>query len=145
MRLLTFFILTLTAFTCFGQDMTRTTPAANSKRVQIGINFSPDFCFRTLKNNDGSSSSDQVIDQRNEGETVKSGYTAGLNVCFSIKKFLGLETGIQYSNKGYQTQKQDLFFAQAEPGLPTQSKLIYDFHCIDISVKANFTFGKKKG
>ncbi|MFN8323469.1 MAG: outer membrane beta-barrel protein [Chitinophagales bacterium] len=72
------------------------------------------------------------------------GYTAGLNVCFNIKKIVGLETGIQYSNKGYQTKKQDLVFGQPGSNLPIQSKFVYDFHCIDIPVKVNFTIGKKK-
>ncbi len=144
MKNLTLFLLTLTAFSSYGQDKTKETPTADFKRVQIGINVSPDVCFRTLKNNDGSWSSDLVVDQRNKMETVKVGYTAGLNVCFNIKKFVGLETGIQYSNKGYQTKKQDLIFGQPDPSLPKQSKFVYDFHCIDIPVKANFTIGKKK-
>lgn len=144
MKYLILFLLTLTAFSSYGQDKTKETPTADFKRVQIGINVSPDVCFRTLKNNDGSWSSDLVVDQRNIMETVKVGYTAGLNVCFNIKKFVGLETGIQYSNKGYQTKKQDLIFGQPDPSLPKQSKFVYDFHCIDIPVKANFTIGKKK-
>ena len=128
----------------YAQDKAKETPAADFRRVQIGINVSPDVCFRTLKNNDGSASSNLVIDQRNKNETVKVGYTLGLNVCFNIKKFVGLEAGIQYSNKGYQTKKQDLAFGQPNPSLPNQSKFVYDYHCIDIPVKVNFTIGKKK-
>ncbi len=144
MKQLAIFLLALTTFSCFGQDKTKETSAADFKRVQIGINFSPDVCFRTLKNNDGNASSDLVIDQRNERETVKFGYTAGLNVCFKINKFVGTETGIQYANKGYQTKMQDLISELPDPRVPKQSKFIYDFHCIDIPVKVNFTIGKKK-
>jgi hypothetical protein len=144
MKHLTIILLSLTSFICYGQDKTKEAPTTDFKRVQIGINFSPDVCFRTLKNNDGSSSSELVIDNRNERETVKFGYTTGLNVCFKINKFVGMETGIQYSNKGYQTKMQDLISDQPAPSLPNQSKFIYDFHCIDIPVKINFTIGKKK-
>lgn len=144
MKHLTIILLTLKVFNCYGQDKTKETPTSDFRRVQFGINFSPDVCFRTLKNNDGSRSSDLTIDQRNKKETVKFGYTTGLNVCFNIKKFVGLETGLQYSNKGYQTKKQDLIFAQPEPSLPKQSKFIYHFHTIDIPVKVNFTIGQKK-
>lgn len=140
MKHLTIFFLTLIAFSCYGQYKIKETPIKDFKRVQIGINVSPDICFRTLKNNEGTSSSDLIITQRNDRETVKVGYTTGLNVCFNIKKFVGLETGIQYSNKGYETKKQDLIFGQSD----TQSKFVYDFHCIDIPVKVNFTIGKKK-
>jgi len=144
MKNLTLLLLTLTAFSSYGQDKTKDAPNADFKRVQIGINISPDICFRTLKNNDGSSTSDLVVKLNNENETIKVGYTAGLNVCFNIKKFVGLETGIQYSNKGYQTKFKDLIFGQPDPNAPNKAKLIYNFHCIDIPVKANFTIGKKK-
>lgn len=131
-------------FSSYGQDKSKEFPNADFKKVQIGINVSPDICYRTLKNNDGSSSNNLVIDQRNIRETIKVGYSAGLNVCFNIKNFVGLETGIQYSNKGYNTKKQDLVFDQPAPSFPKQSKLIYDFHYIDIPVKINFTTGKKR-
>jgi hypothetical protein len=144
MKHLTLFILILTALSSYGQDKTKETSTSDFKRFQIGINVFPGICFRTLKNNDGSSSSEIIISQRNDRETIKVGYTAGLNVCFNIKNYFGLETGIQYSNKGYQTKKQDMVSEQPDPGLPKQTKFIYDFHFIDIPVKVNFTIGKKK-
>jgi hypothetical protein len=94
--------LTLTAFFCYGQETSKGTPTEEYKKIQFGINFSPDFAYRILKNNDVTSDKDFIIDVRNKVETAKLGYTAGLNVCFNIKKTIGLETGIQYSNKGYQ-------------------------------------------
>ncbi|MBK7468092.1 MAG: PorT family protein [Saprospiraceae bacterium] len=144
MKQLTIFLLTLSSFSSYGQDKTKETPTVDFKKVQIGINISPDICFRTLKNNDGSSTSNIVMKLNNENETVKVGYTAGLNVCFNIKKFVGIETGIQYSNKGYQTKMKDLIFGQPDPLAPNKAKFIYNFHYIDIPVKANFTIGKKK-
>jgi len=144
MKHLTLFILTITAFSSYGQDKTKETPTSDFKRVQIGINISPDICFRTLKNNYGSSTSDGFIKMSNENETVKVGFTTGLNVCFNLKKFIALETGIQYSNKGYQTKFKDLIFGQPDPNAPNKAKFIYNFHFIDIPLKANFTIGKKK-
>lgn len=144
MKQLTFFLMTLTAISSYGQDKTKVTTTSEFKRVQIGINISPDICFRTLENNDGSSTSDLVVKLNNENETVKVGYTAGLNICFNIKKNVGLETGIQYSNKGYQTHPIDLILSQPDPSEPNKSKFIYNFHCIDIPLKANITIGKNK-
>jgi hypothetical protein len=103
-------ILTLTAFFCYGQETTKGTQTEEFKKFQFGINFSPDFAYRVLKNNDGTSDKDFIIDVRNKTETIKLGYTAGVNVFFNIKKTIGLETGIQYSNKGYQIKKKDLIF-----------------------------------
>ena len=144
MKQLPLFILLLITLSSKGQNTDKKVSTSDFKRVQIGINFSPDICFRTLKNNDGSSTSDLVLRLNNENETVKFGYTAGLNVCFNIKKFVGIETGIQYSNKGYQTKMKDLVFGQPDPHTPKKAKFIYNFHCIDIPVKVNFTIGEKK-
>ncbi len=145
MKHLLLFILTIAAFSSKGQDRPKETQTSDFRKVQIGINVSPDICYRTLKNNDGSSTSDLIMKLDNENQTAKVGYTAGLNVCFSINKFFGLETGIQFSNKGYQTKFTDLIFEQPEnSSLPDKAKFIYNFHCIDIPIKANFTIGEKK-
>ena len=112
------------------------------KQVQIGVNISTDYDFRTLKNNDGSASSGLVIRNRNGIETGKAGYTAGVNVCVYLGGLFGLETGVQYSNKGYQTKNQDLVFAQPDPSLPVREKFVYNFHYIGIPVKINLRLGE---
>lgn len=155
MKQCVFILLLLTIVGVHGQNNAETSAVSDFKRVQIGINISPDICFRTLKNNGGNSFTDIVIKQRNKDETVKAGYTTGLNVCFNIKKFVGIETGIQYSNKGFQIkQRRAVFGSQLPPGtplppeqdekLPNKIDFVYNFHYIDIPVKANFTIGKKK-
>ena len=144
MKQLPIYLLVLITLSSKGQNTDKKVSTADFKRVQIGINFSPDICFRLLKNNDGSSTSDIGIKRSNENEIVKFGYTAGLNVCFNIIKFVGIETGIQYSNKGYQTKTIDYTFGQPNPFAPKEGKFIFNFHYIDIPLKVNFTIGKKK-
>ena len=114
------------------------------KKVQIGVNISPDICYRTLKNNDGSSQTDQLIKEHNKQETYKIGYTAGLNLCYNIKKQFGIEAGIQFSNKGYQTRKLDFYSFPPDPNSPTKTKFIYNYNYLDIPVKINYTMGSKK-
>lgn len=133
--------MTIASFNSYGQETATEGNNPDFKRVQIGVNVSPDICSRTIQNN---GSTGGFIPAINDYETFKFGYTAGLNVCFNLKNFLGLETGIQYSNKGYQTKFEDLIFAQSFPTFPNKVKYIYNFHYIDIPVKVNFTFGKKK-
>lgn len=129
-------LLGLAAFRSFGQE--------DMSRFQLGVNFSPDVNYRILENNDGTEMSDAIINSRDDREIPKFGYSTGLNVCFNINRFLGIETGLQYSNKGYQTEKIDLIFGQPDPSLPEHLKYIDDFHYVDIPLKVNFTAGKKK-
>ncbi len=140
MKYITTFLLTLTMIVSYGQDNS----ALEFKRVQIGFNISPDICYRTLKSTDGSAYGESLIKDRNRRETVKIGYTAGLNACFNLTKSFGLETGIQYSNKGYQT-KIDPNKEWIDPyPVYKKAQFIYNYHYIDIPVKAIYTIGNKK-
>lgn len=146
MKQLALFLLLLTPFwDCYGQkNEPKETSVTTFRKIQIGINFSPDICFRTLKNDDGSSSSNLVITQRNALEIAKIGYTTGINACFNIKTFLAVEAGIQYSNKGYRTKKYDLVFAQPGQSFPQQTKNIFSVHYIDVPLKVKYILGKKR-
>jgi hypothetical protein len=126
------------SITTLGQDK------SPRQKILIGFNFSPDYCFRTLKNNDGSSSSDLVIKSRNDIEVTKFGYTTGLNVIFNFKQQVGFETGVQYSNKGYKTKNQDLVYFPPNSSLPTKVKINYSYNYIGFPLKVKFMFGKNK-
>jgi hypothetical protein len=135
------FIL-LTTFFSFAVKGQESKPTKKFNRILIGVNFSPDYNYRSLKSNGGSPSGGLVIESRNDIEIAKFGCTAGLNVCINFSKLAGLETGIQYSNKGYKTKNLDLVFGSPGPGLPTRSKFIYTYQYIGIPLKAKFTVGK---
>jgi hypothetical protein len=138
MKRLLIFITTFISLSVHGQDKNPT------QKILIGFNFSPDYSFRSLKNNDGASSTDLVIKTRNDIETAKFGYTTGLNVCINFSHLVGFETGIQFSNKGYKTKHQDLVYSPPNPSLPTKAKTNYAYQYIGIPLKAKFSFGKSK-
>lgn len=140
MKHIVFALLAIISFSSFAQD--------NFKRFQIGVNFLPDVDYRLLQQNTSSSIGVKlIINQRNKVEVPKFGYTTGLNFCYNIKSFVGIEVGVQYSNKGYQSKKQDLYFDfNGSTYILTGDyfKYVDEFHYIDIPVKVNFTVGKKK-
>ncbi len=138
MKRLFVFIATFVSLTAQAQDNNPT------QKILIGFNFSPDYNYRTLKNNDGSASGDLVIKKRNDIEVAKFGFTTGLNVYFNFSHLLGLETGIQFSSKGYQTKKQDLIYFPPDPGSPTNAITKYSYQYVGIPLKAKFSFGKQK-
>jgi len=117
---------------------------AQAQKLMIGYNFSSDYNYRTLKNSDGSSSADIVIKSRNDDETARFGYTTGLNVCFGLSKHISLETGIQYSNKGYQRKGQYTNLIPFDPSDPVKVSWVYAYQYIGIPFKAKFTFGEGK-
>lgn len=156
MKRLTTIAAMMISLAAFGQDTLKSKVSTEFKRLLFGVNVSPDYCYRTLKNNDGSSTSSMIIDLLNKNEEPKIGYTAGLNICYNISKHLGFEVGAQYSNKGYAFKKSDLTFGDViDPRYgfvynsngsagPTKVKFLYNYIYLDVPVRAIFSFGEKR-
>lgn len=146
----------LISIAAFGQDtLNQKTTATGFKRFLFGVTLSPDYCYRTLKNNDGSSWSSIIIDLRDEKEVPKFGYTAGLNICYNISKHTVIEAGVHYSNKGYALKNTDLtygliidprlgFTYPVNGTLPTEAQFIYNHRYLDLPLRAIFSFGENR-
>lgn len=155
MKKLLALIFIITSVFVYAQDSTQTKKAS---RFFIGVNFSPDYCFRTLKNNDGSDLSKTIVGIYNKIETAKFGFSSGFNLCYVITKHVSIDLGVQYSNKGFQDKKSGLTFGDmidrrrgfvyntnpSNANLPTSGKIVYTYNYLDIPLKVNFVFGKKK-
>ena len=123
MKLPIYFLLSILTFKAFAQDNSQ------FNKFQFGINISPDYSF---------------ISYPYFYERPKLGFTTGLNACYQLNRRISLETGLQYSNKGCQTETIDIVLFEPDPAAPTQAKYIYNLHFIDIPLKANVYFGSGK-
>lgn len=149
MKLVTVIALTLSTCSAFGQISTNRSNPMNAKKskLQFGVNFSPDICYRTLVNSDGSQSSEMIKTFRDTIEAPKFGFTAGLNANYQFKNNWSIEAGIHYSNKGFQTQKRHIYYVDPNQPVPDpiyHMKFVDNFHCIDIPLKLNYTRGSQK-
>ena len=134
-----FLLLTfLVSYTLYAQE------ANTGSKVSFGLNFSPDYNFRTVK------STDIVLqpgfESWEDNQIGKFGYTTGLTLSFKLSNRLALETGLQYSDKGYQTKIMDLVFEGTDPTDPilvkTKAKFKYSYQYIGIPLKLNMFFGE---
>ena len=137
-------LLVLIASIPFVINAQETKKSAANKNISIGISFSPDYSYRTLENNDGSSSSDMVIDLRNDIEKSKFGFTTGLNLNIRLSGKTGFQTGLLYSNKGYKIPKQATRLPIPQPGQPTHFESKTNFNYLDIPLKFDFISGMGK-
>ena len=136
MKQLSLLLMTILSLAAFGQN------SKQANKITIGYSFSPNYSFRALKNGDGNSATAMTIKNRNYDEKAKFGNTTGINVTFHFSDFVGFETGIQYSNKGYKTKDRDLVYQVPDPVLPNRAKTNYSYLYIGIPLKAKFAFGK---
>lgn len=136
----------LISLATFGQDR-----ATETHKLLIGVTVSPDICFRTLKNTDGSSTSDWIIDLRNDSESPKFSYSSGLSLCYHLTSHWAFETGLQYSNKGFKYVNSNPTFVDpygypdtTEGPAPTRITFIDNFNYLDIPLRTIFSIGNKK-
>lgn len=113
-------------------------------KILIGFSISPDYNDRVLKNNNGTANTNLIISSRDKQENGRIGFTAGFNICFSLTNKAELETGTQYSLKGYQTAKYDLVYIVPDPAAPISAKFLYNYHYIDIPLKINILKGNRR-
>lgn len=102
MKQLLLLTASLLPYFIYGQD----TSSTKGKRFSIGVNFSSDYCYRTLTKKEKDLSIEQWTSIKNIEDSIyipKLGYTAGVNLDCQINERLSFQTGIQYSNKGYKT------------------------------------------
>lgn len=117
-------------------------------RFLIAPNVSVNYCYRTLVKNSESYEANILTQFKNSSEVPKPAMNMGISACYTISRHVGIEAGVQYANRGYQTTMMPFNFADGfDPGnqtVATSGKFVYGYHYLDIPVKANFTFGQKR-
>ena len=128
------------SYTLYAQD------ANSDSRISIGFNFSPDYNFRTIKRYENTSGIDLAIESRKDREVAKIGYTAGLNMAIKLSQNVAFETGLQYSEKGYQTKKSDIIFDLPtdpdNPPLMSTIKFHSSYQYLGVPLKITVSFGE---
>lgn len=124
------------------------------RNLYIGFNFSPDICYRTLTTSDTAAIINYIVDHRNAYEVPKLGYTTGISIRLDLTNRISLESGINFSNKGYHYKWTDLYFgAQVDPrygfnvdstNAIVRAKFCYRDFYIDVPLNAIYYFGRKR-
>jgi len=131
MKKLLIFLLTFLPLISFCQNY----DAPNANKIAIGLTYSPDYCYRTIKTD---TSLQCLANLRNNDEIPKYGYTTGLNLALNFNKRFALELGLLFSDKGEKTKKYNLIGNQPDPDLPTKITFISHLLYLDIPIKVNY-------
>ena len=115
------------------------------RKFQFGVSLSPDFDYRTLFINKPNRGANRGLVARDSTERPKFGYTVGVVACYNFNPHVALETGVQYSDKGYQSKWLNVYYPGPRPTpYVTQVKYSYTFHYLDIPLMLNLTAGSSK-
>lgn len=127
-------ILTLIPLTTFCQSK----DTINKKKIEIGLIFSPDYCYRSLQPDPSTQWSEGIASRRDSFEIPKFGYTTGAGVLFSLTNKITLETGLLFSDKGEKTKYHHLTTGSPDPLLGEKIRFVYHYLYLDVPVKANY-------
>ncbi len=118
-------------------------------QTRIGLNFSPNRSFRSLNNSENNPYNDSIYNSKSN-ETQKTGYSFGFAVSRMMSNRISFETGLQFSNQGYQKIYIGLVFGNMlnpSSGSPSKTATFYNrykFQYLGIPVKLNFLYGEDK-
>jgi opacity protein-like surface antigen len=131
-------ILLLTAYVSFGQ----TPDSISTGKITLGLNFSPDYCFRQLQ---AGSAQDAIVKNRDSIDIPKFGYTTGVSLLYQLKDRIFIESGIQFSDKGEKTKAIELDPLEPDPLLVSnQVSFKYHYYYLQLPVKVNYMFTSGK-
>jgi len=131
MKLRLLLLLTFTSLTLQAQS-----------KWTLGAILRPDVGNRHLVLKSESSTAPIVIRMRNDNETSRLCYTAGIGTRYDFPKNLFLESGIYISDKGYQTIAIPVVtLTNPDPAINFSTmQFVYHHYYIDIPITAHYQF-----
>lgn len=111
---------------------------AQDHKFQVGIIATPEISHRFASGNS--------IGGVNNAYLPKFGYTAGVNFVYNFTQNIGLETGLQLTNKGYKTDKLVFLdnISLPQGTINGYSIRYFNYYYLALPFKMNFIFGQKK-
>lgn len=120
------------------------------KKFSFGVNFSPDYSYRSLHSNNPDH--DFAINQLNDWEVPAFGFTTGLSVRYLANEKFEFESGIQFSDKTYNfdvnkddyVSPNDGLNQPDDPAIPDRSVTRNHFYYLGVPIKLNYYFIQKR-
>lgn len=118
--------------------------SGDAKRFALGVNFSPDRCYRVWWaapwNRKSIPGYRSKVDFRDSMETPRIGFTAGVGVLYRKSVNLTFESGLYYASKGVNMIRTKLIPITPDPYLPDYASFTFRENYLELPLKANYTF-----
>lgn len=135
MRSVAISLLFLLAVAAQGQEAAQT-----PEWIRFGIAASPDLCYRTLKAGDEAPWTSPIVQDRDEQEIPRTGFTVGATATAELPGPWGVETGLQYAEQGYRTRPIPLMTLDGvtDPLVPREVEYTYRFRYLGVPLLATY-------
>jgi len=136
MRNLIGMILFLSSLVGFGQELVE-----KENRISIGVNFSPNYSFRTLKYSDELNFS---FESRDDFEEASFGFNTGVQIMYKLKSKLELESGAQFSRQTHKFVNVPIIGGENHSEYMGTADSQNQYHYLEIPLKMNYRFIDRK-
>ncbi len=113
-----------------------------SRRVTLGLSFSPTLTYRYLRVGSSESTENGLVANRNGAERPGWGYDAGLLIQAPLTPRLEVASGLGLSSQVYQTEPTSLTWSEANPTFPRSSVTRSRYNFLSIPLRASYTVGR---
>ncbi len=145
-----FSVIPLIIFVFLSISVKSQTEVSKPKKFSFGVNYSPDYSYRSLHSN--NSDYDLAMNQLNDWEVPAFGFTTGLSVRYLANEKFEFESGIQFSDKTYNfdVNKDDFeipdngLYQPDDPAIPERSITKNHFYYLGVPIKLNYYFLQKR-
>lgn len=115
-----------------------------NKKIAVGISLAPECSFRRIEMVYQTIYTLSDYEYRIRSEVPSFSYTAGASLTYFIKKHLSVSMGVNFSQKGFSTERIEVITVDYPEGGLGKVKIRYNYNYIEIPVKAQYLVGKKK-
>jgi hypothetical protein len=120
-----YFLVVIVCISSCGQTV-------DSDKFVLGIYYSPNISYRALSNSN-------ITKLRDNSEENKYGSSVGFTFGYHILQFISIETGLQFSSRGFQTKFEFLKFAEPDTFMPENVGMLDNFYYLSIPIKLEFS------
>lgn len=132
-------LFSLVIFTAPAQEESKEEKKPEKPKLALGLNFSPGYAYRFIwLSKDASSFTHKVKEMFDDSEEGKFGYTAGLDLSWFPVKRLTIESGIWFSNKGFDLKWIELSGTAWEPDPYDKARVRFSLGYVSVPLKVNF-------
>lgn len=105
----------------------------------VGINFSPNFCYRTIHSNSKDPFMESWINSLNDYEVNGSGFNTGIQISYKIRNAIAVESGLSYAHYSYQNRPFPVATMKYPDFRSTTAQYFYHFTYFEIPLRIEYT------
>lgn len=136
------FLLVFVNFRVSAQDETMLVVPVKVSRFYAGIQFSGLSCYRKLSSGSKGGDVNDFITLRNETEVPKWSYSGALFGGYTFNRYLGLELGVGFANRGFTMEEVSITTIDAPEGTGEFTDVIWNDYYLDVPLRCNLRLGK---